>query len=158
MIHGTGSNPLMSQGESSIGPFRPSLPGAWQTDEDFHAAYDPPKSRSPPLGLSSTLHKDELTASLNSAHIEDGHGEQWNGLDPGDTDGGISPYLDVDWESPFGEGGSDIIRLDDERNGIRAILEEDEDDPSSHAALSIRAEQILANAKKRLIVSLIAFS
>lgn len=37
--------------------------------------------------------------------------------------------------------------------GIRAILEEDEDDPQSHAAMSKRAEQILANAKKRLLVS-----
>lgn len=36
---------------------------------------------------------------------------------------------------------------------IRAILDEDEDDPSSHAAMSRRAEHILANAKKRLLVS-----
>lgn len=36
---------------------------------------------------------------------------------------------------------------------IRAILEEDEDDPHSHAAMSRRAEHILANAKKRLLVS-----
>ena len=34
-----------------------------------------------------------------------------------------------------------------------AILEEDEDDPRSHAAMSRRAEAILANAKKRLTVS-----
>lgn len=36
---------------------------------------------------------------------------------------------------------------------IRAILDEDEDDPHSHAAMSRRAELILANAKKRLLVS-----
>lgn len=36
---------------------------------------------------------------------------------------------------------------------IRAILDEDEDDPHSHAAMSKRAELILANAKKRLLVS-----
>lgn len=36
---------------------------------------------------------------------------------------------------------------------IRAILDEDEDDPHSHAAMSRRAEHILANAKKRLLVS-----
>ncbi len=34
-----------------------------------------------------------------------------------------------------------------------AILEEDENDPSSHAAMTRRAEEILANAKKRLTVS-----
>ena len=33
------------------------------------------------------------------------------------------------------------------------ILEEDEDDPRSHAAMTRRAEEILANAKKRLTVS-----
>lgn len=33
-----------------------------------------------------------------------------------------------------------------------AILEEDEDDPHSHAAMTRRAEEILANAKKRLTV------
>ena len=34
-----------------------------------------------------------------------------------------------------------------------AILEEDENDPYSHAAMTRRAEEILANAKKRLTVS-----
>ena len=33
-----------------------------------------------------------------------------------------------------------------------SILEEDEDDPDSHAAMTKRAEEILANAKKRLTV------
>ena len=35
-----------------------------------------------------------------------------------------------------------------------SILDEDEEDPSSHAAMTKRAEEILANAKKRLTVSL----
>ena len=35
-----------------------------------------------------------------------------------------------------------------------SILDEDEDDPYSHAAMTRRAEEILANAKKRLTVSL----
>jgi len=34
-----------------------------------------------------------------------------------------------------------------------SILEEDENDPTSHAAMTRRAEEILANAKKRLTVS-----
>lgn len=36
--------------------------------------------------------------------------------------------------------------------GLRSILDEDENDPASHAAMSKKAEQILANAKKRLLV------
>lgn len=35
-----------------------------------------------------------------------------------------------------------------------SILEEDENDPTSHAAMTQRAEEILANAKKRLMVCL----
>ena len=35
-----------------------------------------------------------------------------------------------------------------------SILDEDENDPHSHAAMTRRAEEILANAKKRLTVSL----
>lgn len=38
-----------------------------------------------------------------------------------------------------------------------SILEEDENDPKSHAAMTQRAEEILANAKKRLMVSIPAF-
>ena len=34
-----------------------------------------------------------------------------------------------------------------------SILDEDENDPESHAAMTMRAEEILANAKKRLNVS-----
>ena len=34
-----------------------------------------------------------------------------------------------------------------------SVLDEDEDDPHSHAAMTRRAEEILANAKKRLTVS-----
>ena len=36
-----------------------------------------------------------------------------------------------------------------------SILDEDEDDPNSHAAMTRRAEEILANAKKRLTVSFV---
>lgn len=35
-----------------------------------------------------------------------------------------------------------------------SVLDEDEDDPYSHAAMTRRAEEILANAKKRLTVSI----
>ena len=35
---------------------------------------------------------------------------------------------------------------------VRSMLDEDDSDPRSHAALSIRAEEIIANAKERLTV------
>ena len=37
---------------------------------------------------------------------------------------------------------------------FRAFLEEDDDDPNGDTSLSLRAEGILANAKKRLMVGL----
>lgn len=57
-----------------------------------------------------------------------------------------------------------LNRLQDSHTGVstpdgneprlRSILDEDENDPASHAAMSKKAEQILANAKKRLLVGL----
>ena len=48
---------------------------------------------------------------------------------------------------------SDQVETRDSRYSPPSILDEDEDDPHSHAAMTRRAEEILANAKKRLTVS-----
>ena len=48
----------------------------------------------------------------------------------------------------------DHVETRDSIYNTPAILEEDENDPYSHAAMTKRAEEILANAKKRLTVSL----
>ena len=154
MIHSTGASSPMGQAESSIGFLRPSLPGAWQTEEDFRTSNGPAESQAIALGLSPALHRDDLGVSPSAACFEQGHGGQWKGFDTGEIGNGIDPCSDMDLESPIDEDTSDVIRLDDGRNSIRAILEEDENDPSSHAALSIKAERILATAKKRLLVSL----
>ncbi len=48
----------------------------------------------------------------------------------------------------------DHVETRDSIYNTPSILDEDENDPYSHAAMTKRAEEILANAKKRLTVSL----
>lgn len=48
----------------------------------------------------------------------------------------------------------DQVETRDSTYSPPSILDEDENDPHSHAAMTKRAEEILANAKKRLTVSL----
>ena len=48
---------------------------------------------------------------------------------------------------------SDLVETRNSTYSTPSILDEDEDDPHSHAAMTRRAEEILANAKKRLTVS-----
>jgi len=78
----------------------------------------------------------------------------------GDVPFASSPTLHEDYNGIEQIGYADNAREDDElvetRNSTYntpAILEEDENDPCSHAAMTRRAEEILANAKKRLTVS-----
>lgn len=48
---------------------------------------------------------------------------------------------------------NDRVETSDSTYSPPSILDEDEDSPYSHAAMTRRAEEILANAKKRLTVS-----
>lgn len=71
-----------------------------------------------------------------------------------------SPTLQEDHtnQSPNGYGEAtaqdyDHVETGDSAYSPPSILDEDEDDPYSHAAMTRRAEEILANAKKRLTVS-----
>ncbi|CAF9909574.1 hypothetical protein IMSHALPRED_008409 [Imshaugia aleurites] len=71
-----------------------------------------------------------------------------------------SPTLQADYDYKA-QNGHEVTAAQDSdhvetRNSVYSppsILEEDEDDPHSHAAMTRRAEEILANAKKRLTVS-----
>ena len=63
-----------------------------------------------------------------------------------------SPYRPVD--GPFDDKEEPSEDVDHPQDQVRAILDEDENDPFSHTALSVRAEEILANAKQRLTVPL----
>lgn len=95
----------------------------------------------------------------------------------GSSDGGSDDISNDDWEGFDGpivetvvvsrHEADERVNLDDvqdshagvstpdgNESGLRFILDEDENDPTSHAAMSKRAENILANAKKRLLVRL----
>ena len=132
---------------------RPSLPGAWFTEEDIRRAKLDVNDNA------TSLVQSETTAAAKQDFEEENNEYNEYGLGPYATDlarrtaeeGGGS-YVkstedlretneDSDSTMPFGRS-----------NLARAVLEEDEDDPTSHAALSLRAEEILANAKKRLTV------
>ena len=71
-----------------------------------------------------------------------------------------SPALQEDHENKSqidpGEAAAqdgDHVETRDTTYSPPSILDEDENDPHSHAAMTRRAEEILANAKKRLTVS-----
>ena len=71
-----------------------------------------------------------------------------------------SPTLQEDHKIQTQNGETDAAAQDYHQVDTRestysppSILDEDEDDPYSHAAMTRRAEEILANAKKRLTVS-----
>lgn len=99
---------------------------------------------------------DEYGLGAASVHshteIKNGH---WEGFDGPVEEIGEDPY-DVNADTsrkllPKQEPASPAPSSN--AQDIRTILDEDEDDPQSHAAMSKRAELILANAKKRLLVS-----
>ena len=59
----------------------------------------------------------------------------------------------IDPEEAAAQDG-DHVETRDSAYSPPSVLDEDENDPHSHAAMTRRAEEILANAKKRLTVSL----
>ena len=132
---------------------RPSLPGAWFTEEDIKRAT-----------LDADDHARSLVQPKTTVATEQDFEEENNEY----NEYGLGPYaIDLDRRTAEEEGGLYVKSIEDLRktnedsdstmsfgrsNLARAVLEEDEDDPTSHAALSLRAEEILANAKKRLTV------
>ena len=84
----------------------------------------------------ATISHEEVTLPSSPTLQEDHNIQRQNG----DVDAAAQDYDHVDTrESTYSPP---------------SILDEDEDDPYSHAAMTRRAEEILANAKKRLTVSL----
>ena len=149
-FHGTSNLLPIHRDTSPTGLSRPSLPGAWQTEEDFHVTRASPRSGTPLLRSPSTLEHEDIVEILDDTSLRDEH-VTWNG------DGSEYKRAGEELHQSMGRNASiSSTRMDlgDERRDARAILEEDEDDPTSHAALSVRAELILANAKKRLTVSM----
>lgn len=68
----------------------------------------------------------------------------------------LQEYYNQEDQNGYVEAGAqdnDHVEARDSIYSPPSILDEDEDDPHSHAAMTRRAEEILANAKKRLTVS-----
>lgn len=142
-----GLDPPLQKDGASKGGVRPERPK--------HAHCSDDKGENMLLASSPTLqHSDGLKISSNagSDEISNGYWEGFDGpivevvADP--SHGGTQGSLNGRRE-PREEGSTP----DHNDQGLRTILDEDENDPNSHAAMSKRAEQILANAKKRLLVS-----
>lgn len=107
------------------------------------------------LASSPILHDAYAIPIAGTAMLDEGAERQWrdfSGLVDGDA---TSPYSEGSHESvlDLGRPKYSFPPLDNEKNGFSAPPDVEDDDPYSHAAMSIRAEHILANAKKRLTVS-----
>ena len=122
---------------------RPSLPGAWQTDEDLHRTTDTwtnDKARHQPASAS------QVEADFNNDN--ELHETVYNKHQKSDNMGFIQEVA-IPVENGLRElalaNRTPVLGQLDERP--LTLFEEDEVDPFSHAA------EILANAKKRLTVS-----
>jgi len=109
------------------------------------------------LASSPILHDGYAIPMAGTAMLEEGAERQWrdfSSLADGDA---TSPYSEDSHESvlDLGRPKYGFPPLDNEKNGFSAPPDVEGDNLYSHAAMSIRAEQILANAKKRLTVSLV---
>ena len=135
-----------------------------QENGTLEKAKRPKNSRSPPdhnangfhvLSSSPIINGEYARPTTNLATLNGNNRIQLNKSEA---------MADRDASSPCSEGSQDGIwdsgrptygfpSLDNEKDGFSAPPEVEDEDSYSHAAMSIRAEQILANAKKRLTVS-----
>lgn len=107
------------------------------------------------LASSPTLHEHYDCKSSSNAGSDEISNGYWEGFDGPIIEMVADPHHGRDQGSLNGrrEPRDEASTPDHNEQGLRTILDEDENDPNSHAAMSKRAEQILANAKKRLLVS-----
>ena len=107
------------------------------------------------LASSPTFRNDYKNSS--DAGIDDISNDHWEGFD-GPIVGTVVVSRHEAGERVSLNGAQDsrtgVSTPDGDEPGLRSMLDEDENDPASHAAMSKKAEQILANAKKRLLVRL----
>lgn len=104
------------------------------------------------LFLTPSPTSDDEYGDFTHPKIINGH---WQGFDGPSEEIVVQRYHNQSQRSPEAKRAQRKISPPPVNGSqeIRAILDEDEDDPHSHAAMSRRAELILANAKKRLLVS-----
>ncbi|MCJ1461488.1 hypothetical protein MMC07_000085 [Pseudocyphellaria aurata] len=143
-----GLNPPMQQNETSNRGMKPG--------EQKNTQHDAFKGHIPPLAsssTSSTLHDSYGHKSSSNAGSDETSNSYWEGFDGPIIEMVADPYVDRNQRSLNGhrEPHDMVSTPDHKEQGHRIILDEDENDPNSHAAMSKRAEQILANAKKRLL-------
>lgn len=107
------------------------------------------------LASSPILHDGYAIPMAGTAMLDEDAERQWRGFSGSNDGGATSPYSENSHESvlDLGRPKYGFPPLDNEKNGFSAPPDVGDNDPHSHAAMSIRAEQILANAKKRLTVS-----
>ena len=108
------------------------------------------------LASSPMLHDSQGMPAAGTTILDHGDQNQWRNFSDATDEDATSPYSEESHDSvlDLGRPTYNFPPLDNEKNGFTAPPDVEDDDPYSHAAMSIRAEQILANAKKRLTVSL----
>lgn len=102
------------------------------------------------LASSPTLHDNHTPTETDTAKMGEVFRKRFNSVGggrQGSPDEEPAEFEDV------GPPKYGFPPLDNEKDGFSAPPDVEDDDAYSHAAMSIRAEQILANAKKRLTVS-----
>ncbi|KAL8700639.1 MAG: hypothetical protein Q9224_000867 [Gallowayella concinna] len=109
------------------------------------------RSTNSALASSPLLHEAIGVKSMGFPLNRDGSNDNWDALDDGSViSESVSPLVEAERESYMmsESGGIDGYKFSE---GFRkAIAAEEEDESYSHAAMSVRAEEILANAKRRL--------
>lgn len=107
------------------------------------------------LASSPILHDNYALPTAAPETLDEGDESQWHRFSGANDGDAMSPYSEElnDSVMDLGRPTYGFPPLDNEKNGFSAPPDVEDDDPYSHAAMSIRAEQILANAKKRLTVS-----
>lgn len=134
---------------------------ARKSDQDSNESTIPggrtPTHRSSHDGLllaSSPTFRNDFKSSSDGGS-DDISNDHWEGFDGPIVETVVVSRHEVDdFVSINGRQGSHtgVSTPDVKEPRRRSILDEDENDPASHAAMSKKAEQILANAKKRLLV------
>ena len=105
------------------------------------------------IASSPLLHDEFSNKGTGNTLTPDISKENWDGFDDVSViSEGVSPLVDSERGSYLAmeNGGLDGYKFSER---FRTAIAEEDEDPYSHAAMSVRAEQILANAKKRLTVT-----
>ena len=160
----TGPDMAASQGSQwtpppSGKPSRPSMPGAWQTEEDLSTVQQKSLKAPARQAMGNGALKSPASKFLHTLDpkLRAGLGVELPEYSPSiysPTDSELaqeSPTQDEAPKTPIDELMNEPEDLEHEER-FRAFLNENDDDSDDDNSLDLRAEEILANAKKRLAV------